>query len=138
VISTPVGFTSYWEDEEPAPEIRTKVSEFARRMVTADLTPIRDEPPNLPEQAKRRLAELRAEREQTRPRDWTPGHQERVRTLQQEGSVFLRLKVRDGSAEDNASSHSPPIDFEHGPMGAPPNYPRVIVNDLFRHASETA
>jgi hypothetical protein len=53
--------------------------------------------------------------------------------------VFLRLKVRTATAEQTAlggSEHL--IDFEFGPMGAPPEYPRVSINDLLRHAAATA
>jgi hypothetical protein len=53
--------------------------------------------------------------------------------------VFLRLKVRTATAEQTAlggSEHL--IDFEFGPMGAPPEYPRLSINDLLRHAAATA
>jgi hypothetical protein len=51
VISTPDGFSSRWEDEEPSLAVRSEVSEFARRMSTEDFgtatTPIDDLPPHL-------------------------------------------------------------------------------------------
>jgi hypothetical protein len=44
---------------------------------------------------------------------------------------FLRLKVRTATAEQTAvGSGEHVIDFEFGPMGAPPEYPRVSINDL--------
>jgi hypothetical protein len=54
-------------------------------------------------------------------------------------NVYLRLLVRDRTpAQAAASGREQVIDFEHGPMGAPPEYPRTSVNELFRHAAETA
>lgn len=56
-----------------------------------------------------------------------------------DGSVFLRLNVRAGTPAQAARwGHDRAIDFEFGPMGAPSEYPRVSVDELFRHAAATA
>ncbi|HET6663054.1 MAG TPA: hypothetical protein VFG94_02295 [Acidimicrobiales bacterium] len=53
--------------------------------------------------------------------------------------AYLRLRVRACTAEQAAVwGRERVMDFEFGPMGAPPEYPRVSINDLFRHAAETA
>jgi hypothetical protein len=52
--------------------------------------------------------------------------------------VFLRLKVRDATVASPASGREHAIDFEFGPMGAPPDIPRVPVDALFRYAAEHA
>jgi hypothetical protein len=139
VISTPDGFSSRWEDEEPSPAVRSEVSEFARRMSTEDFgtatTPIGDLPPHLRKLIEQRSVgalgdDERASADRPRP---IPRDEEYGRV------VYLRLKVRTATAEQMAvGSRERVIDFEFGPMGAPPEYPRVSINDLLRHAAATA
>jgi len=56
-----------------------------------------------------------------------------------DATVFLRLNLRRSSPDQVAADVSDHVvDLEFGPMGAPPSYPRVSVNELFRHAAERA
>ena len=134
VMSTPDGFSSRWEDEEPSPAVRSEVSEFARRMSTAT-TPIDDLPPHLRKLIEQRSVgalgdDERASADRPRP---TPRDEEYGRV------VYLRLKVRTATAEQTAVGDGEHvIDCEFGPMGAPPECPRVSINDFLRHAAATA
>jgi hypothetical protein len=139
VISTPDGFSTRWEDEEPSAAVRSEVAEFARRMSTEDFataaTPIYDLPPHL-----RKLIEQRSV---AAAGDDESASADRVRPVPRDEEygrvVFLRLKVRTAAAEARAvGSGERVIDFEFGPMGAPPEYPRVSINDVLRHAAATA
>jgi hypothetical protein len=139
VISTPDGFSSRWEDEEPSAAVRSEVSGFALRMSTEDFatatTPIDELPPHLRKLIEQRSVaalgeDVRASADRPRP---IPRDEEYWRV------VYLRLKVRTATAEQKAvGSSERVIDFEFGPMGASPEYPRVSINDLFRHAAATA
>jgi hypothetical protein len=133
VISTPDGFTGRWEDQEPPATVRSEVSAFARRMSTQDFTKSeRIDPPAHLRKLVEQLPVDDGERGGDRPRSVSPDEEfGRV--------VFLRLKIRAWSAEPKAAGGADrAIDIEFGPMGAPPEYPRVSLNDLFRHAAETA
>ena len=136
VISTPDGFTGRWEDEKPPATVRSEVSEFARRMSTEDFTTAEhiDPPPHLRKLIEQLPVAFGDDESASaaRPRPIPPDEKfGRV--------VFLRLMIRDCTTEQKAAgSGERAIDFEFGPMGAPPEYPRVSLNDLFRHAAETA
>lgn len=53
--------------------------------------------------------------------------------------VYLRLRARPCPPGQKAPSGGEMVfDFDFGPMGAPPDYPRVSVNDLFRYAAKNA
>ena len=128
VVSTPDGFTSRWEDVEPPAAVGSEVAEFARRMRDVDLAQVRriDPPPHL----RRQLVEYDEPTGDDSPPQVTPGEEfGRV--------VYLRLRARPRPPEQAASSAGEiVVDFDFGPMGAPPSYPRVSVNDLFRYAAE--
>jgi hypothetical protein len=136
VISTADGFTSRWEGDEPSAAVRSEVSEFARQMSVEDfINAPRIGLPDLEHVDERgmlddawRQGESSTEHVAEIPRDEEFG---RV--------VYLRLNVRACTAKQSAAwARERVIDFEFGPMGAPPEYPRVSINDLFRHAAETA
>jgi hypothetical protein len=136
VISTPDGFTGRWEDRKPPATVRSEVSEFARRMSTEDFTKaVRiDPPPHLQDLIEQLPVASGGDGgggdDPPRP---VPPDEVYGRV------VLLRLMIRDSTAEQKAAgSGDRAIDFEFGPMGAPPEYPRVSLNDLFRHAAEIA
>jgi hypothetical protein len=136
VISTPDGFTSRWEDAVPRATVRSEVSQFARRMSTEDFTKAEriDPPPHLRELIEQLPVALGDDEGASAARRRPIPPDEKFGRV-----VFLRLMIRDCTAEQKAAGCGErAIDFEFGPMGAPPRYPRVSVNDLFRHAAETA
>jgi hypothetical protein len=135
VISTPDGFRSRWEGDEPSAAVRSEVDEFARQMSVEDfinapridLSDLEDIDELAMLNDARRRGEI-SDRVVEIPRDEEFG---RV--------VYLRVKVRACTAEQSAAwGRERVIDFEFGPMGGPPEYPRVSITDLFRHAAETA
>jgi hypothetical protein len=138
VISTPDGFTSRWEDQEPPASVRSEVAAFARRMSDVDLARATriDPPPHLREQlVDRGLPADLAHHE--------PGDVNSTRSVDREADdrrvVYLRLKARPCPPGQPAPGGGEIVfDFDFGPMGAPPEYPRVSVNDLFRYAAEHA
>jgi hypothetical protein len=136
VLSTPDGFRTRWEDDEPSAVVRSEVSEFARQMSMEDfINAPRIERPHVQHLDEQRLLGDIA------PHDESNADQFRETPREEEFGrlVYLRLSVRACTAEQAAAwGRERVIDFEFGPMGAPPEYPRVSINDLFRQAAETA
>jgi hypothetical protein len=138
VLSTPDGLTSRWEDQEPPAPVRSEVAAFARRMSDVDLAQARriDPPPHLQEQLIEQ--DFRAELA-----DDERGDANLRRGVDRQAEygrvVYLRLRARSCPDGQTASSEEEiVVDFDFGPMGAPPEYPRVSDNDLLRYAAENA
>jgi hypothetical protein len=136
VISTPDGFTSQWEGDQPSAAVSSEVSEFARQMSVEDF--IHAPRIGLPE--LEHVDELGTLGDVWRHGESRPDQPTEIPREDEFGRVvYLRLNVRACTPEQSAAwGRERVIDFEFGPMGAPPEYPRVSINDLFRHAAETA
>jgi hypothetical protein len=136
VVSTPDGLTSRWEDGDPSDEVRSEVAALARRLGEDGLGSMERLEPS--EEIRRLLDERRFDEV---PLDelFSAEPAEHVAPPGADASVFLRLNVRTCDArEAERLGQVRAIDFEFGPMGAPPEYPRVPVDMLLRHAASTA